>query len=114
MDRKDPACLRADVGNVGNPFLVGSASCEIPRQSIGIAVVGAQLFDFPVGHELTGHQANAQLVHQPQHGFVVDAQPLFVLQLHGDAAKPIRLVRSLIDCLHRLQALGIRILRWFF
>lgn len=57
--QKSPAVLQADVGNVSDPFLVGSLGHKVPLQNIVVAVVDVQLFHFAVGIGLAGDRANA-------------------------------------------------------
>ena len=56
--QKSPAVLQADVGNVSDPFLVGSAGHKVPLQHIVVAMVNVQFFHFPVRVGFASHRAN--------------------------------------------------------
>ena len=55
--QEGPACLHRDVGDVGNLFLVGKRGSEIKLEHVGIAMLGAEFFHFPIGNKLTRPQS---------------------------------------------------------
>ena len=66
LDRRQigPAFPGQNVGDIGDPFLVGSGGREIPIEQVGIGMIGLQLGHFPVDMAFSGHRADPQLVHQ--------------------------------------------------
>ncbi len=74
---KGPALLETDIGDIRDPFLVGSASQKVSLQHIGVVVmVSAEFFHFAVGVRLAGTGTKVKLAHQSQDRLRVDPQSI--------------------------------------
>ena len=91
-----PALLGQDVGDIGDPFLVGASGDKVPVEYIRVGVVGSQFLQLPVHFPLSRLGVDAQLVHQAQHRFVVDDNLLCLSQPESDPAVTIYLVAGVI------------------
>ena len=85
-----PALLGGNVGDIGDPFLVGLAGVKLPVEQIVIVMVGFRGRQLAEEFPPASHRVNVELVHEPQDRLVVDPQTPLFLQPQGDPPVAIR------------------------
>lgn len=111
FDRREisPALLRVDIGNIRDPFLVGLGGREITSQDVRVPMRTPDLRPLWIEFTFPGHGMDANLVHQPQNGLVVDANPPVLLEPDGDPSVAIGLMRPIISFQDDCHSFRIRI-----
>ena len=103
-----PTLPSGDIGDIGDPFLVGMAGTELLVEQIVIVVVDLRLSQVSEHFSPASHQTNIQLVHEPQHCLVVHANAL-PLEPQGNPPVAIGPVRCFVGLLYLLHSLSVGI-----
>lgn len=98
-----PALLGHDIGNIGDPLLVGAGCHKISLEYIGVGVVCSEFFQLSICFSSSGSGLDTEFFHQAEYRFRIYHPSLPLSQPESNATIPIDSMTGLIGFLNLLH-----------